>query len=458
MVEHARNASNARPGNAGEVYEDPTAAEEWEVDEKPEIALKPPQHTSQTRPNKPEDQPQVPSDPLLNAQAPSPTVLDALRRPIIIIGNLLPFARSAVRCLRPLLRTQVIKCLLVVWLTLVVLPWLINLLVAPLCNLPVVSSQISYCASDSQTLPFSPDLPGLMGLQGQLESVMEESISSSIAAVDMKRSELAVRDLATLVEQSSLVAKDSLAKNLNAFAQDAKAAGQNLQKFSSRVGGAVEEIVGLNEYVLLLLQQAAQDVQPQVSSDPAQHVLNALLLSIPSRLFASRKEGIEAAWYKSTGIMKSTVERLIHECKLNKDNLDRLEVKLGVINGMVVRENAHITKKENDVLHKLWTKLGKKKGKLRDFKPHKKLLKGVQKNHRKALSHVTRALLQLEIVLSELEALNKQVSNPALTQRSGIPIKDHWHILKKGTERLREGKKRARERENKYLLEPALVD
>lgn len=67
----------------------------------------------------------------------------------------------------------------------------VNSLAAPLCNLPVIG-QFPYCPQISH---FAPNFPELASLQNRLETVMKESISSSIVAVDIKRSELAVRDL-----------------------------------------------------------------------------------------------------------------------------------------------------------------------------------------------------------------------------------------------------------------------
>lgn len=157
------------------------------------------------------------------------------------------------------------------------------------------------------------------------------------------------------MEHSSLFSKDSIVKNLDSFVADAKSAGRDLQKFGSRVGGAIDEMVSTNEYVLLLLQQVAKDVQPQISGNLVQRALNGL--SPPRRMspevLAKRMKEIEEAWYESTGTMKLAVERLIHESVSNINALDRLEAKLNGINKIVVREDKKNAKDEEDWVRRL---------------------------------------------------------------------------------------------------------
>lgn len=164
------------------------------------------------------------------------------------------------------------------------------------------------------------------------------------------------------MKHSSLVSKDSLVKNLDSFVVDAKTAGRDLQKFGSRVGGAIDQIVSMNEYVLLLLEQTANDLQPQISDGPINQLLDALLPTkrvTPSVLATQTKE-IEAAWFKGTGLMKSTVEQLIHEFRLNMGTLDRLEEKLGIIYTIAVREDTIIAANEEEMVRHLCGRLGAK--------------------------------------------------------------------------------------------------
>jgi hypothetical protein len=72
---------------------------------------------------------------------------------------------------------------------------LISTFMAPVCKMPLIPRAIPYCSQNFYSGRFSPDFPNLASLQSRLEDVMDDSTSTSIVAVDMKNSEIAVRDL-----------------------------------------------------------------------------------------------------------------------------------------------------------------------------------------------------------------------------------------------------------------------
>ena len=330
----------------------------------------------------------------------------------------------------------------------------VSTFMAPVCKLPLISGRISYCTQDAFTRRFAPDFPKLASLQSRLEDVMDDSASSSIVAVDIKNSEMAVRDLTTLVKLSSLTAKESLVNRLNDFVVDAKIAGRNLQRFGGRVGGAVDQIVTMNEYVLKLLENTAKDAQPQISSGPIQRVFNALSPIKPSgaQSLAIRRKEVETMWYQATGMMESTVRKLILEAEANIVALDRLEEQLDNINEMVLREDEGIRAQAGEVLAELWTKLGGNKRKLHNFRSHRLLLNEIRTYRKRALAHVASTLVQLQQVSADLDDLRQRVATPELAgEEAGIPLEVHIGSMQKGTERLLEGRKRAREREDAYL-------
>ncbi|CAE6428857.1 unnamed protein product [Rhizoctonia solani] len=325
---------------------------------------------------------------------------------------------------------------------------------SPVCKLPLISGRIDYCNRDAFSRRFSPDFPKLASLQSRLEDVMDDSASSSIVAVDIKNSEIAVRDLTTLVKLSSLIAKDSLVDRLNEFVVDAKATGRNLQRFGSRVGGAVDQIVTMNEYVLKLLENTVKDSQPQISSGPIQRVVNAVSPIKPAgpQMVAARRKEVETMWYQATGMMESTIRRLILEAEANIIALDKLEGQLDLINEMILREDEGIRAQAEEVLGELWTKLGGNKKKLYNFRSHRMLLNEIRTYRKRALAHVSSTLVQLQGLSADLDDLRQRVATPALAgEEAGIPLEVHIGSMQKGTERLLEGRKRAREREDAYL-------
>lgn len=325
---------------------------------------------------------------------------------------------------------------------------------APVCKLPLVPRAIPYCSRNSFSRHFSPDFLKLVSLQTRLEDVMDDSTSTSIIAVDMKNSEIAVRDLTTLVKLSSLIAKDALVDRLNEFVLDAKTTGRNLQKFGGRVGGAVDQIVAMNEYVLKLLESTAKDAQPQLPSGTVQRVINAISPIRPAgpHVIAARRKEVESMWYQATGMMESSVRKLIMEAEANIIALDRLESQLDAINEMVLREDNHIRGQAEEVLSELWTMLGGNKKLLNNFRSHRVLLHEIRTYRKRALAHVSSTLVQLQQLSADLDDLRQRVATPALAgEQSGIPLEVHIGSMQKGTERLMDGRKRAREREDEYL-------
>ena len=66
----------------------------------------------------------------------------------------------------------------------------------PLCSVPLFGSKLPFCELPSEQQPRYPEL---INLQTRFGDIMESSATSANLALDMKQSEVAVRDLNTLV-------------------------------------------------------------------------------------------------------------------------------------------------------------------------------------------------------------------------------------------------------------------
>lgn len=85
---------------------------------------------------------------------------------------------------------------------------IVSAFMRPVCKLPLVPRAIPYCSQNSFNRHFSPDFLKLVSLQSRLEDVMDDSTSTSIIAVDMKNSEIAVRDLYVVAHLHHLALSD----------------------------------------------------------------------------------------------------------------------------------------------------------------------------------------------------------------------------------------------------------
>ena len=118
--------------------------------------------------------------------------------------------------------------------------------VAPVCYLPIISSS-RLCETlhkdlSAKQAPQWADYPKMIDLQSKtFEQLMDESIGGSALTIEVKRAEMAITDLVSFVRLSKLKAKDTLARSLIEFVQDAKKTGRGLQRLSSKIGGAVDK-------------------------------------------------------------------------------------------------------------------------------------------------------------------------------------------------------------------------
>ncbi|KAG8776834.1 hypothetical protein FRC12_000682 [Ceratobasidium sp. 428] len=177
------------------------------------------------------------------------------------------------------------------------------------CQLPILSSQLPNCQQE----PFFPDFRRFVVVQSQLQRAMERSTHTLMAAANMKQTEVAVRDLKTLIGLSSLVSKDDLSEGFEVFTRDARNTGRSLQKFGGRVGMAVDETIVTNNYAIKSLEAAGKGW--------------------------NRRKDITATWFRMTGQTKSTIQKLISEASANLRALDILKNELDVIHTMLATED-----------------------------------------------------------------------------------------------------------------------
>ncbi|KAG6857388.1 hypothetical protein H0H87_004750 [Tephrocybe sp. NHM501043] len=118
---------------------------------------------------------------------------------------------------------------------------------APLCLLPGLYGS-RFCEPPSAAAPGIPgpprwaDYPKFIDVQSStFEHLLDGSVGGSGLSLELKKAEMATSDLVTLVRVSDLKARETLGNTLTEFVEDAKKTGRDLQKLSSKVGGAVDK-------------------------------------------------------------------------------------------------------------------------------------------------------------------------------------------------------------------------
>ncbi|QRV81861.1 hypothetical protein RhiJN_09876 [Ceratobasidium sp. AG-Ba] len=302
------------------------------------------------------------------------------------------------------------------------------------CLFPGVSSVLARCRVDEMD-PL-PDFRKLVQLQVPLQVVMEGSAKAQEMAVNIKHSEMAVRDLIALVNMSRLVAKESLAQNLVQFIKDAKSAGRGLQKLSCHVGRIIDQTVATNELAIETLENAAEQEDSGMT-----------LFSQRS----SRQDCPQETWLMSVSTLKTNVQELMAEATLNLRALDALENQRYLIHSTIPEGRNKPEKDQSKMLSQLWTTLARDNDQLAQLKSHASLLDDVIKGCDEARKHVADTLLQLQKINADLEVVSEQVPiRPLDGKASAIPLKVHISDLRRGTDRLSGGRLLERDHETGY--------
>ncbi|KAF9068971.1 hypothetical protein BDP27DRAFT_1326218 [Rhodocollybia butyracea] len=318
----------------------------------------------------------------------------------------------------------------------------------PLCIIPGISStslcsvdapRLTFPKSKGSTAPQWADYPALMNAQSlTFEQLLDDSVGGSGLSLDIKKAEMATSDLITLVKFSKLTSKDLLAESLAGFVDDARRTGRGLQKLGSKVGGAVDQILAVNDY-------AINSISAQQSSSPS--VIQYLN---PFRSAPSTNEIVLRTFVEAMGVLSSTVERLIVEAEVQLANLEKLEERLSLLHELVSREDSSISGAKADLLAELWTKLGGNKRTLKGYDDHLTLLRGLSEYRKQALAHVVSALQTLRALSDDMEDMRERVSEPELAG-SHIPVEVHMNSIQLGLRRLKDSRVKAQEREQEAI-------
>ncbi|KAK7028263.1 hypothetical protein R3P38DRAFT_2935039 [Favolaschia claudopus] len=316
---------------------------------------------------------------------------------------------------------------------------------SPLCYIPGISSS-TFCLPDGYATPGgdsrSPrwaDFPTLVDVQSAtIEQLLDESSSGSMLSLKIKKAEMATTDLVTLVRVSDLKSRDTLGDTLRSFVDEARVTGRALSRLNSRVAGAVDGVMAVNDYALKTIE-SAQNMPPP-------SMLAQLIPWAPK----PKTDIVVSAFEDSMNYLSTTMKGLVVEFELNLQNLNKLEEQLSVIHELVSREDNFISSAVSDLLAELWTKLGGNRRKLRGYENHLQLLKGLSEYRKQALVHVVSALQTLTQMSEDIENLRERVAAPELAG-SRIPVEVHIRSIQNGLDRVKEGRLKAKIREDEAL-------
>ncbi|KAH7913232.1 hypothetical protein BJ138DRAFT_1059541 [Hygrophoropsis aurantiaca] len=334
-------------------------------------------------------------------------------------------------------------------LSLFVFLWLLGLLnsyiaaslraaLSPLCVIPGISRSalcVPVTFNTTQTSPKWPDFPRLMEVQSStFEQLLDKSVGGSELSLEVTKAEMATRDLTLLVRNSDLKSSDVLGDLLATFSKDAKMTARGLTRLSSKVGGAVDEVMAINGYAMRTIQEAR-------SSAPSRYSLRALVLFGQPET----QKTILDAFTDAMDTMSRQIERLVVEAEVSLANLNGLDEDLSAIHEIVSRDDRHETVEKDKLLAELWTRLGGNKRIVGQYNHRLKLLQELGEYRKRALAHVVGAIHTLQSMSDDMEDLRDRVAAPEILG-GRVPLDVHIVSIQHGLERLKERRVEAKQR------------
>ncbi|KAH9945050.1 uncharacterized protein BXZ73DRAFT_73267 [Epithele typhae] len=336
---------------------------------------------------------------------------------------------------------------LFLWLVGIILTMLsatFRTIAAPVCWIPFISStRMCYFANqlgnpDDQKVKWV-DYPRLVDIQSSnFEQLLGSSVGGSALSLEIKKAEMATKDLITLVKVSDLNSRDLLSQSLYSFVEDAKKTGRGLQRVTAKINGAVDTIMSINDHALHTIEGAK----------PADGVL-AVIWPFGSATPTSREAALDA-FRMSLDVHASEMAKLVLELTRATADLDALDAHLVTLHELCAHENVALGKAKDEVLSELWTFLGVNRRRLRSFDSNFELLRNLGEYRRRAAAHIAAASQTVLAMTEEMEDLRERVAAPDLTGDK-IPLEVHMRSIRSGMERIQEQRVKAKEREEQLM-------
>ncbi|KAL8729025.1 MAG: hypothetical protein Q9166_005026 [cf. Caloplaca sp. 2 TL-2023] len=317
-----------------------------------------------------------------------------------------------------------------------------SLLNLPMCHKTI--SQHRYGEGEEPPVEFDR----LVSVQTNFETILEESAGGASLPLDMKRSETSIRDLRTILRYSNLPSKTELVFEFDGFIETADIASNDLQKFNSHVGRAVDNILATARWTKRVLDGVALEHE---SRGTISAFFNDKVLA-PFQPIRFTEATVLQQYTEHTRIVENEINRLIDEAQALLGVLRNLDDRLDVIHGIAVRDDIHAQGSKEETMSQLWTMLGGNRKVLGKYNSQLKLLKQVNLYRQTAIAHVAGTMLKLQAMGAELAELRERVGTVELVDdRAGVPLSVHIESIELGVERLEQRRNWARGVENEQM-------
>lgn len=369
-----------------------------------------------------------------DAAQPATMLWQRVLRPVV--GYLGSVAALALQNLKPLLAYGLLLYLVVAALVFAggFLTNSINNALTPICRLPF-TSHLSFCpVSTAPEVQGNAEFGKLVQAQDAFQEVLAESATGAQLPLDMKRGEASIRDLKHVVQYSQLPSKNELVFEFGGFIDTARQASQDLSRFNSRIGRAVDHILSTNRWTLSVID----GVEAKEASKGAisKWFNNNLNIFAPFQPLSLSRDVLLDQYLRHTNAVEEQIINLINEAFVLRDILENLDGRLDVISEIATRDGIKIGSTKDELFATLWTKLGGNRASVAKVEKQLKLLNDVNTYRRAAWGHVTATILKLQEIQHNLEDLRERVALPETVGTAKVPLEIHIEAINLGIERL----------------------
>lgn len=319
----------------------------------------------------------------------------------------------------------------------------VNNALSPICRIPGAGYlHLPFCPTQ-----VAPEISGpaefdkLVAAQSQFEDVLKATAQGGFLPIEMKKSEASIRDLKHVVEYSNIPSKNELVFEFASFIDSARQAGDNLSRFNSRIGRAVDHILSTNRWTLNIIEGVAEKDAAQ--SKVVKWFSNNLNIFAPFQPMALSRDVLLDQYLRHTGLVEEQIVHLITEAQTLLRALDDLDSRLETILRIATTDGIQLQGTKDELLATLYVKLGGSRSTVAKLNNQLKLLKDVSSYRRMAWAHVNGAIIKLMAIRDSLEDLRERVG---MTDeiREKVPLEVHIASINLGIQRLEEQREEGR--------------
>ncbi|KAL7939499.1 hypothetical protein V8C35DRAFT_10137 [Trichoderma chlorosporum] len=298
----------------------------------------------------------------------------------------------------------------------------------------------------------SIDFTSLMEVQSGFESVLDKSAYGLSMPLELKSSEMATRNLKSLLKETEVMAREDFILELNGYIEKVGRAGSDLQTFYIHIGSTVDSIININRWTLRHINSLS--MEPEAPSLP---LAIAWAIRPLSFLRTSEQAGNDRAlldkYSEHVSLVQDRLGKLLDEGKALLLLLHQSHSQLGVITEQAQQLPGAGAAKPDSLLSSIWAYIGSLIEEPRNFDEQIVLLKKVDSQYAKTISHLVgliEELKDIQLYLGDLLNRNEdssEVWGEAPGAQAQTTLSEQYEIIQNTVEKLEKARRRTSEGE-----------